>query len=185
MKRMLYNHRKYLLFVSIIFIISFIIGIIYYYFLDNPSKLKVITLVKDYNFQINNIFKDLLIMTIVLITSFFIIGLPISILYISYESFIFGFVINSFILSFKIKSILYIAIYLLFRIIPFILIIIFTYKILNITRYRIGYLIYKEKLIKDKIYQNFIKNVYIIIFVLIINIIVYFVSHQLTILQMI
>ena len=126
----------------------------------------------------NAILKDLIIMSLLLVSSLLIIGIPLSIFYLLYESFSWGFITLAFLNTFKIKGIGYILLHLLFnKLLTFILMLIFIKKIITISRLSIGLRIYKnDSFIKEKISHNFINSLYIIVFVLVINVFVYFLS---------
>ena len=159
--------------------IGLLSGFLYYYLLDSDTKINIInTLMEVNNFRYNFILKDLIIMSLLLVLSFFTVGIPLSIFYIFYECLSIGFLINIFFVSFGIKGFIFILLYILVnKILTFILKIIFIQKTINIGRFIIGIFIYKsDEAIKDKIIINFKNSLYIIVFVLVINIILYFVS---------
>ena len=167
MPKFITNHKTYLLFVGIIIGIGILVGILYYQLLDENVKNNIVQTITSFKiFKFNNILKDLIIMSLLLVFSFFIIGLPLSIFYLFYESFSLGFLLNIFYVSFKIKGIIYFLLYFFInKLLVLILIIFFIKKIINISRYIIGYLIYrKDSKIKDKIIINFKKSLYIILY---------------------
>ncbi len=173
------RNKSYILFISIILITGIILGYIYYNTLDNDIKLNIINTLKntkEYNF--NYIIKDLFIMSLILVLSFFIIGIPLGIFSILYGAFSIGFILNAFIITYNINGVLYILLYLIItKIITLLLKILFLKKIINIGRFIIGKLIYKkEYYLKDRIIINFKKALYIILFTLINNIIVLLIS---------
>ena len=179
MQRILSKNRNYLVFVLAIIAIGILAGIIYFHFLDKDTLNNLLTTLNNYNvIKYNGILKYLTIMSLLLISSFFVIGIPFSLFYLFYESLSFGFLINAFYMAFKIKGILYILIYLIVnKLLVFILLIIFVKKCIRIGRLMIGMFIYrKDNLIKEKIMHNFKSNLYIILYVFIINTILYFLS---------
>lgn len=168
------KHKKFLLLIVFVITISLICGYFYYYSLDDDIKVNIIENLKNYNiFNCNNIIKDLTIMSTILILSFFFIGLPLCITYLGYETFIIGFLINMFLNFYKIKGLSILLIYMVIRVIPLFLIIIFLKKIINISKLSFKYLINKEEFIKSKIMYNFYNSLYIITFVFVINIVSY------------
>jgi len=179
MQKLIEKNKKYIKFILIIIIVGIVSGFIYYYFLNDVLQLKITNTLNNYtSFRYNFILKDLIIMSFVLVLSFFVIGIPISIFYLFYEGLSIGFLINIFVVSFSIKGLLYVLLYLLInKILTLILKIIYIQKIINIGRYIIGLVIYKkDNLIKNKLVVNFKNSLYIIIFILIINVILYFIS---------
>ncbi len=179
MQKFINSHKNYLLFVVIVIGIGILAGILYYQFLDVNSKNNIaLTIANLDSLKFNNILKDLIIMSILLVSSFFIIGIPLSIFYLFYESFSLGFLFNIFFASFKIKGIICFLLYFIInKFLVLILMIFFIKKIINIGRYIIGYLIYrKDSTIKEKIMINFKKCLYSILIILFINIFLYFIS---------
>ncbi|MBE5806341.1 MAG: hypothetical protein E7313_06545 [Clostridiales bacterium] len=179
MHRIIIKNKKYLKFILIIFIIGILSGVLYYNFLNNDIENNIIDTIKNINILNSNyIIKDLVIMSVLLVSSFFIIGIPLSIFFLFYESLSIGFLINIFYGAYKIKGLIYIFSYLIInRLLNLILIIFFLQKVFNISKLIIGIFINKnDKSIKDKLIINFRNALYIILFVLIINIISYFTS---------
>ena len=179
MQKFINSHKNYLLFVVIVMGIGILAGILYYQFLDQNVKNNIVNTLANYQtFKNNNIVKDIIITSILLVSSFFIIGLPISLFYLFYESVSFGFALNIFFVSYKIKGIIYFLIYFIInKLLILLLIILLIKKIINISRYIIGYIIYKkDSTIKNKIMENFKKSLYIIIIILVVDIILYFIS---------
>lgn len=179
MQNLIMKHKNYLLFVVIILAIGILIGILYYQFLNQSMKDSIISTLKTYQaFNYNNTLKDLIIMSLLLITSFFVIGLPLGLFYLFYEGVSLGFLLNIFYVTYNFKGILYFLIHFFInKLLILILLIFFIKRIINISRYTIGYLIYKhDTSLKEKIFNNFKKSLYTIMIVLVINIILYFLS---------
>lgn len=179
MWQLLKKNKKYLKFVLMVVIIGLLFGFVYYHFLSSDTKLNINNTLIDFsNFRVNNILKDLIIMSLILVLSFFIVGIPLSIFYLFYESLSIGFLLNIFFASFGIKGIIYSIIYIFInKLLTFILMIIFIQKTINIGRYIIGIFIYKkDEEVRNKLILNFKNSLYIIVIVLIINIILYFIS---------
>lgn len=171
--------KKYLFFILCVIGLGLISGILYYNFLDDVVKESIVTSLNNFNsFQYNFILKDLIIMSLLIVLSFFVIGLPLSVLYLFYEGFSISFLISIFFATFKIKGLLYIIIYILInKVLTLILLVIFIRKIINISRFIVGFILYKkETILLDKIVINFKNAIYIILFVLILNILLYFIT---------
>ena len=179
MQKLIMKHKNYLLFVIIVLAIGILVGILYYQFLNQNMKDNIISTLKTYQtFNYNNTLKDLIIMSLLLITSFFVIGLPFGIFYLFYEGFSLGFLLNIFYITYKFKGIIYFLLHFFInKLLILILLIFFIKRIINISRYTIGYLLYRhDNSIKEKIFNNFKKSLYTIMIVLVINIILYFLS---------
>lgn len=179
MHNLLQKNKKYLKIVSIILLIGLIVGIFYYFSLSSNIKEDISNTLLNYkNFRYNAIVKDLVVMSFLLVTSIFIIGIPCGFFYLFYESLSIGFLLSIFTVNFKITGLIYILLYILInKIIVLILMLFFIKKIINISRYIIGIIIYrKDTLIKNKLLLNLNNCMYIIIFSLIVNILLYFIS---------
>lgn len=179
MLKFIKKNKKYFLLVSMLLIVGLLCGIIYYFFLNKDTLELVANSFKNYNnFRYNSIFKDLIIMSLLFIFSIFIIGVPLSLFYLFYESFSLGFLISLFIINFKIKGLIYILIYIIInKLFVLILMILYIKRIINISRYIIGFIIYKkDDLIKNKLFNSLYTSIYYIIFVLIFNILLYFIT---------
>ena len=179
MQKKIVKNKKYFLFVAVIIIVGIVSGLIYSALLNDTVKSNLINTIKNQDsFTSNFILKDLIIMAVLLITSLFIIGIPLSIFYLFYEGLTMGFLLTTFFMSYKFKGIIYIIIYLITnKLVTFFLFLIFIKRIINIARYIIGFIIYhKDKMIKEKIINNIFRASYIIFFVFILNIVIYFLS---------
>jgi len=176
---LLQKNKKFLNVVGIILLVGLIVGIFYYFSLSSNIKEDISNTLLNYNnFRYNAIVKDLIVMSFLLVTSIFIIGIPCSIFYLFYESLSIGFLLSIFTVNFKITGLIYILLYFLInKLIGLILMLFFIKKIINISRYIIGIIIYKkDTLIKNKLLLNLNNCMYIIIFSLIVNILLYFIS---------
>ena len=179
MQKTLLKNKKYLIFMLSIVLIGLIVGIIYYISQSIDVKNRIISIISNYDsFKYNAIFKDLIIMSILLVSSFLVIGIPLALFYLFYEGVSIGFLISIFLASFKIKGLIYLLLFLLVnKCLSFLLIFLFIQKIINIGRYVIGLIIYKnETVIKEKVIQNFISSLSYIIIIFILNIFLYFLS---------
>jgi len=137
--------KKYVLFSLVLVILGIITGSLFIVILNSTDKNLVIEYISDFidnikNSSINNldILKNTLITNYIIIIILVMIGFssflfPINILLLFYKSFIIGFSLSSFILTYKIKgtllSIIYIFPHLLINILIFCLITAFTLKI--------------------------------------------------------
>jgi len=181
MLKLFSQHKKHFIFALIVILVGFLSGIIYYILLNEETKLNIsYTIINYTNFKNNAIIKDLIIMSSLLVTSFFIIGLPLSIFYLFYEGLSYGFLISIFMHNFGISGLIYGSLFFVINeFLILLLIIFFIKKLINITRFIIGGIIYKgDYLIKNKLLNNIYNALYIIVFVLIINIILYFISPK-------
>ncbi len=179
MQKTLLKNKKYLIFMLSIVLIGLIVGIIYYISQSIDVKNRIISIISNYDsFKYNAIFKDLIIMSILLVSSFLVIGIPLALFYLFYEGVSIGFLISIFLASFKIKGLIYLLFFLLVnKCLSFLLIFLFIQKIINIGRYVIGLIIYKnETVIKEKVIQNFTSSLSYIIIIFILNIFLYFLS---------
>ena len=173
MLKYLKKHQKYLFFVLFIIIIGFSCGLIYFLIQDNTIKNDIITsLNNSFSLKYNAILKDLISLSIILVLSFFVIGLPLGLFYLFYEGLSVGFMLLSFLYAYSFKGFIFFLFYFLInKLLFFILLIFYLRKIINIGRLTIGLIIYRQdNVTKEKLIQNFIKALFITIFILIIDI---------------
>lgn len=179
MLKILERHKKYLIFISIIILIGICSGIIYYNLLNSEIKENISYTMLNYNnFRYNNIIKDLIVMSLLLVTSIFIIGVPCGLFYLFYEGLSMGIIISIFNANFSISGLIYSILYIFInKILIIILMMFFLKKLINISRYIIGIIIYKKDLtIRNKLILSLNNCMYLIIIVLVINIILYFIT---------
>ena len=99
------------MFVAVIMLIGFISGIIYFNLLSNDIKNDIAYTISNYNnLRYNSIFKDLIIMSVLIVTSFFIIGVPLSIFYLYYESLSIGLITTIFVSNYNFYGLVYIKV---------------------------------------------------------------------------
>ena len=167
--------KRYVFFCLVIVLLGILTGSFFIIVLNNSDKSLVIEYIESFigsiknnNFNYIDTFKNTLIINYLFIFLISIIGItqflcPLNILLLFYKSFIVGFSLSSFILTYKIKglllSILYIFPHLIINILLFSLLIAFTLKICIKT---IKYII-KKKDVNMRLY--FAKYLYTVLFV--------------------
>ena len=167
--------KRYVFFCLVIVLLGILTGSFFIIVLNNSDKSLVIEYIESFigsiknnNFNYIDTFKNTLIINYLFIFLISIIGItqflcPLNILLLFYKSFIVGFSLSSFILTYKIKglllSILYIFPHLIINILLFSLLIAFTLKICIKT---IKYII-KKKDVNMRLY--FSKYLYTVLFV--------------------
>ena len=167
------EQKKYLIFIGIILLIGLISGVVYYILLNSDIKENITeTMINYNNFRYNSIIKDLIIMSNLLVTSLFLIGIPLGLFYLFYEGMSFGVILSIFIVNFKLSGLFYIIFYFLINKLLILLIMtLFIKKIINVGRYVIGMFIYhKDNLIKNKLIINLKNGLYLIVIIFVINI---------------
>ena len=168
--------KRYVLFCLVLVIVGIIAGSLFIIILNNSDKSLVIEYIKSFIDNIKNndfnyieTLKNTLIINYLVIFIISIIGftyflIPINILLLFYKSFIIGFSLSSFILTYKIKglllSIIYIFPHLIINILLFSLLIAFTLKL---SLKMINYII-KKKEVNMRLYFN--KYLYTSIFII-------------------
>ena len=167
--------KRYVFFCLVVVILGILAGSLFIVILNSSDKSLVIEYIESFigsiknnNFNYIDTFKNTLIINYLFIFLISIIGItqflcPLNILLLFYKSFIVGFSLSSFILTYKIKglllSILYIFPHLIINILLFSLLIAFTLKICIKT---IKYII-KKKDVNMRLY--FTKYLYTVLFV--------------------
>ena len=166
--------KRYVLFCLILVIFGIITGAIFIVILNNSDKSLVIEYITSFIYSLKNntfdymdILKNTLIINYIIIFIISIIGftyflIPLNILILFYKSFVIGFSLSSFILTFKIKglllSIVYIFPHLILNILIFSLLTAFTLKL----SIKMINSIIKKKEVNMRLYFN--KYLYMIIF---------------------
>lgn len=176
MKKILKNNKQFITFLLVLFIVSFALSIIYFSFLTDEVKESIqISLKSNSIYNYNKIINDLIIMSVLLITSFFIIGSPLSIIYLVYDFFSIGFLLMIHNYTYGISGIVFILIYIfLNKFIFYILYSIFIKRLI-----KISILVFKKIAIKqeftnnNRLVSNFTSSLYLILIVLIYNILLY------------
>ena len=113
------NRRKYAIFCCIVIVIGFIGGICFTYNnVFKPNQKIVLDCIKNWSININkihinNILPHLMILSLFLVLSSFLIGTPLYIFYIFYNGFTIGFTISSLCKIYNFKGFIYSLIYIL------------------------------------------------------------------------
>lgn len=176
MKKILKNNKQFITFLLVLFIVSFALSIIYFSFLTDEVKESIqISLKSNSIYNYNKIINDLIIMSVLLITSFFIIGSPLSIIYLVYDFFSVGFLLMIHNYTYGISGIAFILIYIfLNKFIFYVLYSIFIKRLI-----KISILVFKKIAIKqeftnnNRLVSNFTSSLYLILIVLIYNVLLY------------
>lgn len=186
-------NNKTILFLTIISIIGFIIGIVFLLFITKIDKLEIRTTLTEYislissnNLDIsksilNNIFKSSIIYFIIFISSVIFILTPVILFVNFYSFFIIGVMISSFIYTFKLKGLLYLLYLCIpFKIINAILIFIFIFYSLKFSKNIYKFFCSNEEInIKQKVKKYIIITIIFIICTLLINILEVYISSLL------
>lgn len=166
MIKALKKNKNIIIFYTIITIIGFISGYKFYSYQEPSLKDNIqerINIKENLSYKTNNIIKDFKDIAIIFIYSILIISTIINIFNIFYKSFQIGFIFNILTLINIKLSIIYILIY---KIIPYIFLIILTHKGIKLTKSILKYIITKNKdEINNIIYH--IKKFFITSFILI------------------
>ncbi len=177
------RHKSLLLFISILFFFGFITGILFYFKQEASVKenitLSLTNLFQNNVFTIKNIFYHFIVLIIICATLFCFIGFPILIIYIFFEGITIGFIVPIFFSLFKINAVWYFLLY--FFLVKF-LFVFFLFMLFVKSFYCLkNYIL----CLKRKSYA-FMKNlkyiVLLIVFILVNDCFVYFVSNRILIL---
>lgn len=168
------NNKKYLIILTIFLIIGFIFGLFFLNNVDEASKEIILNNINEWvinldNIHINYIISHLLVLSLFIILSIFLIGIPLYIFYIFYNGFSLGFIISSLSNIFGAKGLLYSIVYILItKVIPIILIIILFMFLIRIGENIIWNLFNKKNGTK-RLINRLIKKSIIVLFIIIIN----------------
>lgn len=164
---------------GIIILIGLISGIIYYILLNSDIKSSISDTLVGYNkFRYNAIIKDLIIMSFLLVTSIFLIGIPFSLFYLFYEGMSLGLILSMFFVNFKLSGLFYVIFYIVInKLLVLLLMSFFIKKMINVGRLVVGIFIYrKDNLVKNKLLLNLKNSLYLIVIVFVINTLLYFIT---------
>ena len=177
-----YSKKIYLL-LTIIFVIGTICGFLLLRYTNNSYSIQVIEKCSYYLNNVSNnyyfIIEHIIILSIILVLSLLIIGLPLALLYSFYNGVSCGFIINVLFRIAGFKGILYSFIYIIFtKLIYIVLLIIFLKVIIKISISTTTYFFKKNKNAIINI-NNYYKKALIIFILIIINdILVYLYIHN-------
>lgn len=173
--------KKYLLCFSVVLLFGIISGLMFYLSIEGNIKDNILFSLTSYEIgPINNIIKHIIILSILLISSLLVVGVPLSLFYLYYEGISIGFVFAIFFAKFGLSGLLYSLIYLIISNLIFILLLsIFVKKIFNISGLVLNHIVYRrQSIIKDKLIINFKNAILILIFIIIYDILLYFFSEK-------
>ncbi len=174
MKR-LKNSNVAKIFILTLLICGLLFGIIYFNLQNDLNKSLITEKMSDFANIIkttnqNMILNHLLIIIILMFLAYSIIGMPLILFYLFYESTSIGFFLASIYSIYKIKGLLFGIIFIIISKLPFILFLIYiSYIALKITKKLLRVLIFKEN---DSLYQ-LLKNLFLKLAIAIITILIY------------
>ena len=173
-------NKKFYLFLSIIFVIGLILGVIFLIYLDEASKDILFLNINEWlqgisDANINNIVLHIIILSSLFLLSIFLIGIPFVLFFVFYNGFSVGFTVTSLISIFGIKGLLYGIIYVIITkgIYLFFLSIIIV-SFLRVSLIILKSIFNKENIDKEKLALLLKKNLICIAIILINDIILYF-----------
>ena len=173
-------NKKFYLFLSIIFIIGLILGVIFLIYLDEASKDILFLNINEWlqrisNSNINNIVLHIIMLSAMFLLSIFLIGIPFVLFFAFYNGFSVGFTVTSLTSIFGIKGLLYGIIYVIITkgIYLFFLSIIIV-SLLRVSLIILKSIFNKENIDKEKLALLLKKNLICIAIILINDIILYF-----------
>ena len=173
-------NKKFYLFLSIIFVIGLILGVIFLIYLDEASKDILFLNINEWlqgisNSNINNIVLHIIMLSSMFLLSIFLIGIPFVLFFAFYNGFSVGFTVTSLTSIFGIKGLLYGIIYVIITkgIYLFFLSIIIV-SLLRVSLIILKSIFNKENIDKEKLALLLKKNLICIAIILINDIILYF-----------
>lgn len=173
--------RKQFNILVILTIISILLGIMFVAIISKNDKELIKTSFNNYflnisknsyngyNTMINNMLSNVLLPVIIWIMGISLVGMPISILYLLYKSFTYGFTISSLIYTYGFKVMPILLIYVVSLTIDLFIIFILTFYAINLSR-KIYIFIFKKKDINiNKTFKTYSKFLAIMAIILIIS----------------
>ncbi len=171
------------LFISILFLFGVITGILFYFKQDLSIRQTIISsltgLFQNNVFELKNIFYHLLIFIIICALLFCFLGIPMLVIYIFFEGLSIGFILPIFVSLFKINAIGYFLVY--FLLIKFVYIFLLFFLFAKTFHFTKTYLLCLKN--KNYVFMNELKYiVFLIVFILLNDFVIYFVSNRILIL---
>lgn len=177
-------NKKLYVFMSIILVIGFIIGIVFVVLLDEATKeilfLNINEVLQNFSYvNTNGLIIHLVILSSLLILSMFLIGGPLVLFFMFYNGFSIGFIISGLTCIFGIKGILFGSIYvIIYKLLFLIMLVVFSVNLFKIIKCVIDRIVYKNNN-KESLVVFIKRSVIFIGIVLILDIILYFVGGKL------
>ena len=165
----------------IITILSLLFGILYVAIISNSNKILIKNSFNSYfnqintnsynyiNNLINNLLTNILLTIIIWILGISIIGIPISIIYLSYKSFVLSFSITSILYIYKLKGIIPMIIYTIPSLINLVVIFILTFYAVQISKKLYLFLFRKKDFNIKYMINKYYKLLLIVIIILLIT----------------
>lgn len=185
MKHCIRRNSKVIKFVVTLIIIGLVTGIFFYLNLNTDTKESIVNSITNINnnissFKQNNITFHLIVISAFVLSSLTIILYPLTFFYLFYELLSFGFILAFYARLNGLSGILYSFIYFFLNKAFFLLILVY----INIVSYKlikkiINSLLQKDNISVRELYQNyFLKIIISIIFILLIDIFIYFFGNK-------
>lgn len=177
-------NKKLYVFMSIILVIGFIIGIVFVVLLDEATKeilfLNINEVLQNFSYvNTTGLIIHLVILSSLLILSIFLIGGPLVLFFMFYNGFSIGFIISSLTGIFGIKGILFGSIYvIIYKLLFLIMLVVFSVNLFKIIKCVIDRIVNKNNN-KESLVVFIKRSVIFIGIVLILDIILYFVGGKL------
>ena len=177
-------NKKLYVFMSIILVIGFIVGIVFVVLLDEATKeilfLNINEVLQNFSYvNTNDLIIHLVILSSLLILSMFLIGGPLVLFFMFYNGFSIGFIISSLTCIFGIKVILFGSIYvIIYKLLFLIMLVVFSVNLFKIIKCVIDRIVNKNNN-KESLVVFIKRSVIFIGIVLILDIILYFVGGKL------
>ncbi len=167
------NHKKYLLFLSIVFLVGLVGGGLFVFFLKEDSKEMVLENINAWvgsDLRISLFLPHIFALSVLFVLSFFIIGLPIYIFFMFYNGFSVGFTVASIGSIFQIKGIIYGIIYVLIsRGIFLVLLLIFIFFLVRIGEKVFLIMTHKSNKNEGQLILGLVKKSLIVLLLILIN----------------
>lgn len=177
-------NKKLYVFMSIILVIGFIVGIVFVVLLDEATKeilfLNINEVLQNFSYvNTNDLIIHLVILSSLLILSMFLIGGPLVLFFMFYNGFSIGFIISNLTCIFGIKGILFGSIYvIIYKLLFLIMLVVFSVNLFKIIKCVIDRIVNKNNN-KESLVVFIKRSVIFIGIVLILDIILYFVGGKL------
>lgn len=174
------KHYKFIIFLCVLFIIGLVSGLIYFNVINDNLVIDLEKELLNINFAGNNLVYHVIILGILLFTTFLIFGVSLGLFIYFYEVMSIGFMIGAFFYFFGLSGLFYGIIYaLVFKGLYLLLFSYLLLKLINVSKNIVGYFVLrKENNLKISAINNFVIVIFISVIILVNDIILILIGDK-------
>ena len=174
------KHYKFIIFLCVLFIIGLVRGLGYFNVINDNLVIDLEKELLNINFAGNNLVSHVIILGILLFTTFLIFGVSLGLFIYFYEVMSIGFIIGAFFNFFNLSGLFYGIIYaLVFKGLYLLLFSYLLLKLINVSKNIVGYFVLrKENNLKISAINNFVIVIFISVIILVNDIILILIGDK-------